>query len=93
MCYYEKRSNESPKSNLFLLCIHSAECSKCGDIKKITIFSEHKDGIALVKFSTAYAAQQCINLTNGRYFGGINLKSFFWDGVTNYGIGKYMTEK
>jgi hypothetical protein len=63
----------------------SSECSKCGDIKKITIFSKHPKGIAIVKFSTTYAAQECINLTNGRHFGGSTLKSYFWDGVTNYG--------
>lgn len=61
------------------------ECSKCGEIKKITVFSQHPNGIAIIKFGTAFAAQECINLTNGRYFGGQHLKSFFWDGMTNYG--------
>ena len=60
------------------------ECSKCGEIKKITLFSRNPKGIAVVKFSTTFSAQECINLTNGRYFGGKRLKSYFWDGVTNY---------
>ena len=62
-----------------------AELSKCGEIKKITVFSEHKDGIVVVKFATSYAAQECIKITNGRFFAGKNLKAFIWDGVTNYG--------
>lgn len=61
------------------------ELSKCGEIRKITVFSEHKDGVVIVKFATSYAAQECIKTTNGRYFGGNNLKAFIWDGVTNYG--------
>ena len=64
--------------------VYEDECSKCGEIKKITIFSKHADGISLVKFATTYAAQKCIDVTNGRYFAGRHLKSFFWDGVTNY---------
>jgi HIV Tat-specific factor 1 len=63
----------------------ATECSKCGEIKKITVFSQHANGIVIIKFSTAFAAQECINLTNGRYFGGQHLKSYFWDGATNYG--------
>merc|ERR1711988_1759918 len=62
-----------------------AEESKCGEIKKITVFSEHKDGVVIVKFATSYAAQECIMITNGRFFAGKNLKAFIWDGVTNYG--------
>jgi HIV Tat-specific factor 1 len=62
----------------------ASECSKCGEIKKITIFSKNKKGVVVVKFATAFSAQECINLTNGRHFGGNILKSYFWDGVTNF---------
>lgn len=64
----------------------ASECEKCGTIEKITLFSSNPRGIAVVKFSTSYAAQECIRLMNGRYFAGSKLKCYFWDGVTNYSI-------
>jgi HIV Tat-specific factor 1 len=50
------------------------------------LFSSNPRGIAVVKFSTSYAAQECVHLMNGRYFGGQKLKCYFWDGVANYSI-------
>ena len=62
------------------------ECSKCGNIEKITVFSSNPRGVVIVKFSTSFAAQECIKLMNGRYFGGKKILCFFWDGVTNYSV-------
>jgi len=62
------------------------ECSKCGNIEKITVFSTNPRGVVIVKFSTSFAAQECIKLMNGRYFGGKKILCFFWDGVTNYSV-------
>jgi len=62
------------------------ECEKFGTIEKITFFSTNPRGIAVVKFATSYAAQECIRVMNGRFFGGQKLKSYFWDGVANYSV-------
>jgi len=62
------------------------ECSKCGNIEKITVFSSNPRGVVIVKFTTSFAAQECIKLMNGRYFGGKKILCFFWDGVTNYSV-------
>lgn len=64
----------------------ASECSKCGDIEKITVFSQNIKGIVIVKFSKAYAAQECIKLMDGRFFGGQKLRCFYWDGSTNYTV-------
>lgn len=64
----------------------ASECEKIGILEKLTFFSSNPRGIAVVKFSTSYAAQECIRVMNGRYFGGQRLKSYFWDGVTNYSV-------
>lgn len=64
----------------------ASECEKCGVIEKITLFSSNPRGVAVVKFSTSYAAQECIRLMNGRFFGGSKLKCYFWDGVSNFSI-------
>ena len=66
----------------------ASECSKCGVIEKITVFSQNRNGIVIVKFKTSYAANECVSLMNGRYFGGQRIRSFFWDGVTNYTTAK-----
>lgn len=60
------------------------ECKKLGPIEKMTIFEKHPEGVVIIKFGTAYAAEQCVKLMNGRFFGGRKLQSFYWDGATDY---------
>ena len=64
----------------------ASECSKCGVIEKITVFSGNPRGIVVVKFATAFAAQQCVEMMDGRFFGGRKLRCFFWDQVTDYTV-------
>jgi HIV Tat-specific factor 1 len=65
----------------------TAECQeKFGEIDKLTIFTKNPRGIVVIKFKTAFAAEECIRIMNGRYFAGKRLKSYYWDGVTNYSI-------
>lgn len=62
------------------------EFEKCGPLEKITVFSKNPKGVVIVKFATAFAAQECVRIMDGRYFGGRKLRSTFWDGVTNYSV-------
>lgn len=64
----------------------AGECQKFGVIEKLTIFSKNPRGVIVVKFSTAFSAQECIRVMNGRYFGGRQIQCHYWDGVTNYSI-------
>eukprot|EP00607_Mallomonas_marina_P010772 CAMPEP_0182422780 /NCGR_PEP_ID=MMETSP1167-20130531/8557_1 /TAXON_ID=2988 /ORGANISM="Mallomonas Sp, Strain CCMP3275" /LENGTH=372 /DNA_ID=CAMNT_0024601125 /DNA_START=102 /DNA_END=1220 /DNA_ORIENTATION=- len=64
----------------------ASECSKCGEVEKITVFSKNPRGIVIVKFHTAFAAEECIRIMHGRYFAGRQLKCYYWDGTTNYSI-------
>ncbi|GLI64813.1 hypothetical protein VaNZ11_008220 [Volvox africanus] len=63
-----------------------AECSKLGAIEKVRIFKHNPDGVVTIRFRTPEAAQQCVALMNGRYFGGRQLVAFMWDGFTNYNV-------
>jgi HIV Tat-specific factor 1 len=63
------------------------ECEKCGELEKITVFSKNPRGIVIVKFATSFAAQECVRVMDGRFFGGKRLRCTFWDGVTNYSVG------
>jgi len=63
------------------------ECTlKCGVIDKITIFSKHPKGIIIVRFQTAFAAEACVKLMDGRWYDKTQLKCFYWDGTTNYSV-------
>ncbi|GLE03006.1 hypothetical protein PINS_up011885 [Pythium insidiosum] len=57
------------------------ECSKMGEITKITLFSKHVDGVVVVKFASAGSAAKCMEVMNGRFFAGRKLESHFWDGT------------
>eukprot|EP01038_Epipyxis_sp_PR26KG_P012008 gene12008-16076_t len=71
----------------------ASECEKCGKIDKITVFSKNPRGVIVIKFATAYAAQECIKLMNGRFFGGQKIKCSYWDGVTNFTITTASTQE
>jgi HIV Tat-specific factor 1 len=64
----------------------ATEIGKIGEIEKLTVFTKTPKGIIVVKLSTSFAAQECIRLMNGRFFGGNKIKCYFWDGATNYSI-------
>lgn len=65
------------------------ECTALGPLEKMTIFERHPEGVIVIKFGTAFAAEQCVKLMNGRFFAGRKLQSFYWDGSTDYTKANY----
>jgi hypothetical protein len=61
-----------------------AECGRLGPLEKMTIFERHPEGVVILKYGTAYAAEQCVKLMNNRFFAGRKLQCFYWDGATDY---------
>jgi hypothetical protein len=62
-------------------------CGELGSIEKITVFSRHPDGVAIVKFKEVDAANECIRIVAGlEGFRGRKGKAgaHFWDGATDY---------
>ncbi|OWZ24576.1 hypothetical protein PHMEG_000320 [Phytophthora megakarya] len=57
------------------------ECSKIGEVSKITIFAKHVDGVAVIKFASSGSAARCVEIMNGRFFAGRKLECGFWDGT------------
>ena len=57
------------------------ECSKIGEVSKITLFAKHVDGVVVVKFASSGSAARCIEVMNGRFFAGRKLECGFWDGT------------
>ncbi|KAJ7534422.1 hypothetical protein O6H91_13G093700 [Diphasiastrum complanatum] len=62
------------------------ECSKIGPIERLRVYENHPDGVVMVKFKEREAGLKCIQVMNGRWFGGRQLEAFEDDGLTNYAV-------
>ena len=63
------------------------ECTeKCGQVKKVDIYDNNPEGVALVHFIEFEGADKCEQLMNGRFFAGRKLTAEHWDGRTKYRI-------
>ena len=66
--------------------IHS-ECEKSGTVEKITIFSKHPAGVAIVKFIKPNDASDAVKSLNGKVRAdGKRIEASFWDGTTDYTV-------
>ncbi|KAK8789658.1 hypothetical protein WA171_001749, partial [Blastocystis sp. BT1] len=61
-------------------------CEPFGTVDKITVFDTNPNGIVVVKFKSANAADNCVKKMDGRFFAGRKLKAYFWDGHTDYRV-------
>ncbi|KAG6620129.1 rna-binding protein [Phytophthora cinnamomi] len=68
------------------------ECSKIGEVSKITLFAKHVDGVVVIKFASSGSAARCVEVMNGRFFAGRKLECGFWDG-TDYTHRESKTEE
>uniref|UniRef100_A0A0K8SSD9 17S U2 SnRNP complex component HTATSF1 n=1 Tax=Lygus hesperus TaxID=30085 RepID=A0A0K8SSD9_LYGHE len=62
------------------------ECMKCGDLRKVIVHDRHPEGVAQIMFKEAEAADACVQLLNGRWFGKRKIEAATWDGKTKYKI-------
>ena len=63
-----------------------AECSKCGELKKITVFEKHPDGVVVVNFRSSVSAEKCIQMMDRRWYARRQLSADYWDGFTDYTV-------
>jgi HIV Tat-specific factor 1 len=47
-----------------------SECEKLGEVTNIQVYDRSDEGVCSVKFKDLSAAQACVRLMNGRFFGG-----------------------
>ncbi|KAJ5516357.1 hypothetical protein N7527_007917 [Penicillium freii] len=57
-----------------------SECSKIGDVTKVVVWDGEADGVVTVRFVSTADARRCVNIMNGRYFGGNTVLAYIWDG-------------
>lgn len=60
------------------------ECSKCGVVKKVTLYDRHPEGVAQIVMSEPEEAEKVVALINERWFGKRQLSAAIWDGKTKY---------
>jgi len=69
------------------------ECSKVGPIERIKVYENHPLGAILVKFKDRRDGLKCIQLMNGRWFGGRQIQAVEDDGTINHALVRDETEE
>lgn len=56
-----------------------------GEMEKVTLFEKNPLGVLIIKYKEPFAAEQCVRHTEGRWYGGRQLRCKYWDG-TDYSV-------
>ncbi|XP_067945881.1 17S U2 SnRNP complex component HTATSF1-like [Watersipora subatra] len=62
------------------------ECSKFGEIKKISIFDRNPDGVITVVYKEFEPADLCVKTLNHRWFGGRRVMASNWNGKEKFEV-------
>ena len=65
-----KELDEDPSAILDIKEDIREECEKLGDVNNVVLFDLEEEGVVSVKYADVEAAEACVNLMNGRAFGG-----------------------
>ena len=60
-------------------------------LMQVRVFHMNPQGIVMIKFKTDDAAAKCLEVMEGRYFGGRRVSARMWDGIANYHVKKTET--
>ncbi|XP_071713459.1 splicing factor U2AF-associated protein 2 [Rutidosis leptorrhynchoides] len=60
------------------------ECAKQGAVESVKVCENHPQGVVLVRFKDRQDARKCIELMNGRWFGGRQIHASEDDGLVNH---------
>ncbi|XP_022885982.1 HIV Tat-specific factor 1 isoform X1 [Olea europaea var. sylvestris] len=69
------------------------ECGKLGPVDYIKVCENHPQGVVLVKFKDRNDALKCIELMNGRWFGGRQIHASEDDGLINHTLIRDLDEE
>lgn len=69
-----------------------AECSKCGTVKKVVIYSSEPEGVAEIRMNDPDEADLVVQMMHRRYFGTRTITAELWDGKTRYRRNETETE-
>lgn len=68
------------------------ECVKVGPVESVKVCENHPQGVVLVKFKDRKDAEKCIELMNGRWFGGRQIHASEDDGSVNHALVRDLDE-
>ncbi|KAL5336928.1 putative nuclear mRNA splicing factor-associated protein [Aspergillus crustosus] len=60
------------------------ECSKLGEVTNVVLYGKEPAGVVSVRFSEPEAARACVQLMNGRFFGGTAVEAYISDGSEKF---------
>ncbi|XP_042001070.1 splicing factor U2AF-associated protein 2-like [Salvia splendens] len=69
------------------------ECGKLGPLDAVKICENHPHGVILVKYKDSKDALKCIELMNGRWFGGKQVNACLDDGTVNHALVRDLEEE
>ncbi|KAH9902230.1 hypothetical protein F4778DRAFT_781465 [Xylariomycetidae sp. FL2044] len=76
--------DEDPAAMLDITEDIREECEKLGAVTSVTLYDMEEDGIAVVKFKEAAAAEGCVRLMDGRAFDGRTVRATIATGKERY---------
>ncbi|XP_050115372.1 splicing factor U2AF-associated protein 2-like [Malus sylvestris] len=68
------------------------ECAKLGPVDSVKVCENHPQGVILVRFKDRNDAQKCIEMMNGRWFGGRQIHASEDDGLVNHASVRNLDE-
>eukprot|EP00268_Persea_americana_P069057 TRINITY_DN972_c0_g1_i6.p1 TRINITY_DN972_c0_g1~~TRINITY_DN972_c0_g1_i6.p1 ORF type:complete len:499 (-),score=140.50 TRINITY_DN972_c0_g1_i6:745-2241(-) len=68
------------------------ECSKLGPVESVKVCENHPQGVVLVRFKDRKDGLKCIELMNGRWFGGRQIHATEDDGAVNHALVRDLDE-
>ncbi|RDW76471.1 U2 snRNP complex subunit CUS2 [Aspergillus mulundensis] len=60
------------------------ECSKLGEVTNVVLYDKEEAGVVSVRFSNPESAKACVQLMNGRFFGGTAVEAYISDGSERF---------
>ncbi|GLT95574.1 hypothetical protein SLE2022_132480 [Rubroshorea leprosula] len=69
------------------------ECAKLGPVDSVKVCENNPQGVVLVKYKDRKEAQKCIELMNGRWFGGRQIHASEDDGSVNHALIRDLDEE
>lgn len=69
------------------------ECMKLGPVDSVKVCENHPEGVVLVKFKDRRDGAKCIELMNGRWFGGRQILAREDDGSVNHALVRDLDEE
>jgi HIV Tat-specific factor 1 len=76
--------NEDPAAILDIKEDIREECSKLGQVTNVVLFDKEEAGVASVRFSTVDSALACVQVMNGRHFGGQSIEAHIASGKERF---------